>query len=234
MGLRGEIVVGRSEVPLTRAPAFAAAGGAVPRVPTVPVVPKPVLVSVRPGGWQTVRCAAGGLTGEPSEALRDLAIWTRSPACVVSVYEGGYALARGLATAGCWWEAWLNPRVAAAKLAEVPDDVDDMGGWLRSPGFTAAVDRKRAALYAGVPLDARGALAWARAAGFGHAVPVSRVESVLRSGSASAEFLMSALLDALGFPPSSPVAAPTASALAEPWPDRGIRDVRAARPGARA
>jgi hypothetical protein len=195
VGFHGEIVIGRSEKLLGRAAPFGGAG-AVPAA------------EVRPGGWQTLRLGRGTLPKDPARVLRDVVFHTRAPACVVSVYEGGYALARGLGPAGCWWEAWLKPEVAAAKLVEVPDDVDDMGVWRRTPAFTAAVAGKRAALDADVPIDALGALAWASSAGFGHDVPPGRVEAVLRSRSAAAEDLIPVLLDALGFPAPVPAAVP--------------------------
>lgn len=149
-------------------------------------------------------CPAGTTAADPPQLLRDLVAWTRAPACVVSVYGSDYALARGLAPTGCWWEAWLNPEAAATMLTEVPDDVDDLRVWSRSPQFAAAVLDKRAALDAGVPIDARGALAWARSAGFGQGVDPAAVEAVLRSREAFAERLVPALLDALGFPAPVP------------------------------
>lgn len=193
-GFSGEIVTGRSALPLPEAPVFRRAGWTVSAQ------------DVRPGGWQSVRCGYGGSAADPPSVLRDLVAWTRAPACAVSVHDGEYALARGLAPAGGWWEAWLNLDEAAAKLAEVPDDVRDPAVWMGSPGFAAAVGRKRAALDAGVPVDARGALAWAHAAGFGLDGDPARVEEVLRSRAASVELLIPALFAALGFPPPSSAA----------------------------
>ncbi|MEU0964814.1 hypothetical protein ABZ357_04955 [Streptomyces sp. NPDC005917] len=60
--------------------------------------------------------------------------------------------------------------------------------------------RRRAELEAEVPADAEGALVWAAAAGIPVTAQQPQIEELLRSRETFVEDLVSALLDALGFP----------------------------------
>ncbi|MBM9508152.1 hypothetical protein [Actinacidiphila acididurans] len=184
-----EMVVGRGGVPLRRTPVFTRAGWTVMGGDDVS------------SGWQMLRCRRPDAAADPPSLLRDLVAFTRGPACVISLHEEGYALVRGLAPAGCWWEAWLNPDLAAVQLTEVPDDIRDPALWLGSPAFTAAVARKRAALHAGVPDDARAALAWSRAAGLTPAPDPTPIATVLHTHAPHTDDLVPLLLTTLGLPP---------------------------------
>ncbi|MET9837232.1 hypothetical protein ABZZ01_05405 [Streptomyces virginiae] len=134
MGFTGELVFGRSDRPLLRAPVFGGAqeddaGGITSWRP-------------RPGGWQTWQFHRT-LPGDPDHVLRALVEWTCAPACIASVHDSDVALVVGLEPGGERWDAWLNLKTAAAMTdrplpelaAHVTDDAAGALSWARSAGF---------------------------------------------------------------------------------------------------
>ncbi|KOV47368.1 hypothetical protein [Streptomyces sp. H021] len=134
MGFTGELVFGRSDRPLLRAPVFGGAqeddaGGITSWRP-------------RPGGWQTWQFHRT-LPGDPDHVVRALVEWTGAPACIASVHDSDVALVVGLEPGGERWDAWLNLKTAAAMTdrplpelaAHVTDDAAGALSWARSAGF---------------------------------------------------------------------------------------------------
>ncbi len=195
MGFNGDIVVLRSERPLS---------AHTPYADTPQHLTGTTWNYLE--GWRAVHVRHYEAPSTYADAwIAELAQATQAPVLVCHVRESDVAQVRGSSGAG-WWEGWLDPESASSTIAaerysafmeENYEGVDsmqnvDLGqlitGWEAEALLTLERERSTAA---------HAAVAWAAAAG--HSVPVEPVEQLLaRSREPFVEDLFFALLNALG------------------------------------
>ncbi|WP_405593207.1 hypothetical protein [Streptomyces sp. NBC_01190] len=106
MGSSGDLVFGRSERALVKAPV---SSGLHQEVRDGIHAWRP-----RPGGWQTLQLDHG--LWEAAD-LAALVQWTGAAACCASVFDSDTALITGLGTDGRQWDAYLHLELLAASEA---------------------------------------------------------------------------------------------------------------------